>query len=227
MNSHPQMDGLEFEDIHDKKGELSAIKCRVHRKDRTKPIEVVEYMAECRRQTEPWAKWPARMLRHKAAIQAARYAFGFAGIIEPDEWERHPENPANAREPILAPSATRIPPTINAEPELPKRIAEMTADEAGAELDKRLKERASIDLEIPAILDRRKKDSRSLAQRAVDDPQAFLQRLDEECGKANDIDQLNEIWQTVCPLDVEDALFPPDREEAVGIFGKHERRLEP
>jgi hypothetical protein len=28
------------------------------------------------------------MLRHKAAIQAARYAFGFAGIMEPDEAER-------------------------------------------------------------------------------------------------------------------------------------------
>jgi hypothetical protein len=28
------------------------------------------------------------MLRHKAAIQCARYAFGFAGIMEPDEYER-------------------------------------------------------------------------------------------------------------------------------------------
>jgi hypothetical protein len=28
------------------------------------------------------------MLRHKAAIQAARYAFSFAGIMEPDEAER-------------------------------------------------------------------------------------------------------------------------------------------
>jgi hypothetical protein len=28
------------------------------------------------------------MLRHKAAIQCARVAFGFAGIVEEDEWER-------------------------------------------------------------------------------------------------------------------------------------------
>jgi hypothetical protein len=28
------------------------------------------------------------MLRHKAAIQAARYGFGFSGIYEPDEAER-------------------------------------------------------------------------------------------------------------------------------------------
>jgi len=45
-------------------------------------------MSECRRDTPTWKRWPARMLRHKAAIQAARYAFGFAGIMEPDEAER-------------------------------------------------------------------------------------------------------------------------------------------
>jgi RecT family protein len=45
-------------------------------------------MAECVRATDPWKKWPNRMLRHKAAIQCARYAFGFSGIMEPDEYER-------------------------------------------------------------------------------------------------------------------------------------------
>jgi hypothetical protein len=49
---------------------------------------VIEYMSECFRQTDPWKKWPNRMLRHKAAIQAARYAFGFSGIMEPDEYDR-------------------------------------------------------------------------------------------------------------------------------------------
>jgi hypothetical protein len=60
----------------------------VHRKDRSHPIEVTEYLAECRQGTEPWKKWPARMLRHKAAIQAIRYAFGFSGIVDPDEADR-------------------------------------------------------------------------------------------------------------------------------------------
>src|SRR3954470_23204855 len=45
-------------------------------------------MAECRQSTDAWAKWPARMLRHKAVIQAARMAFGFAGIVDPDEAAR-------------------------------------------------------------------------------------------------------------------------------------------
>lgn len=87
MNSHPQMDGMEFEDIIED-GKIIAIKCKIFRKDRTHPMEVTEYMSECSRGTDPWKKWPARMLRHKSAIQAARYAFGFSGIVEPDEFER-------------------------------------------------------------------------------------------------------------------------------------------
>jgi len=88
MNSHPKMNGMEFIDIKNGDGKLSAITCRIYRKDRDKPTEVTEYMAECLGTSEPWKKWPARMLRHKAAIQCARYAFGFSGIMEPDEFER-------------------------------------------------------------------------------------------------------------------------------------------
>lgn len=91
INSHPQSDGLEFQDHFDDKGKLSAITCRIYRKDRQRPTEVTEYMEECKRPTEPWQKWPARMLRHKSAIQCARYAFGFAGIIDPEEAERSGE----------------------------------------------------------------------------------------------------------------------------------------
>lgn len=88
INQHPQFDGMEFEDSLDANGQLSAITCRIYRKDRNRPIEVTEYLAECQGTSEPWKKWPARMLRHKAAIQAARYAFGLSGIVDPDEAER-------------------------------------------------------------------------------------------------------------------------------------------
>lgn len=89
INSHPMFDGMDFVDAvdHDK-GIVTAITCRMHRRDRHHPIEVTEYLSECRRDTDPWRKWPRRMLRHKAMIQAARYAFGFAGIYDPDEAER-------------------------------------------------------------------------------------------------------------------------------------------
>lgn len=87
INSHPDFDGMDFEDRIDG-GALMSITCRIYRKGRAHPVEVTEYMSECRRDTPTWKRWPARMLRHKAAIQAARYAFGFAGIMEPDEAER-------------------------------------------------------------------------------------------------------------------------------------------
>ena len=87
INSHPDFDGMDFVD-NAQDGALMSITCRMYRKGRAHPVEVTEYMSECRRDTPTWKRWPARMLRHKAAIQAARYAFGFAGIMEPDEAER-------------------------------------------------------------------------------------------------------------------------------------------
>ena len=87
-NSHPMFDGMEFEDVLDSKGCLAAITCRIHRKDRRHSICVTEYMGECRGNTGPWKQWPARMLRHKSTIQAIRYAFGFAGIMDSDEYDR-------------------------------------------------------------------------------------------------------------------------------------------
>ena len=87
INGHPDFDGMEFTDTLDN-GQLVAVTCKIYRKGRTHPVAVTEYMAECRRGTDTWKQWPARMLRHKAAIQCARYAFGFAGIVEPDEAER-------------------------------------------------------------------------------------------------------------------------------------------
>lgn len=123
INSHPQSDGIEFEDHFDDKGKLSAITCKIYRKDRARPTDVTEYMEECKRPTEPWQKWPARMLRHKAAIQCARYAFGFAGIIDPEEAERSPE--------VITGNVVAPPPQIEA----PKPIAEDAVVEDGEAFD--------------------------------------------------------------------------------------------
>lgn len=120
INSHPACNGMEFEDHFDDKHKLSAITCRIHRKDRAHPTMVTEYMEECRRPSEPWQKWPARMLRHKAAIQCARYAFGFAGIIDPEEAERSPE---------VITGAVVAPPPPMAQIEAPAPIAAETPAE--------------------------------------------------------------------------------------------------
>lgn len=89
INNHKDFNGMVFEDVRED-GQLVAIKCKIYKKEIEHPVEVVEYMDECKKpNSEPWSKWPSRMLRHKAAIQAGRYAFGLSGIIDPDEAERY------------------------------------------------------------------------------------------------------------------------------------------
>ena len=86
INENPQFDGVDFEDVQ------GACACTIWRKDRSHPTRVTEYMDECYRRPKkgdgPWQSHPRRMLRHKALIQCARLAFGFAGIHDHDEAER-------------------------------------------------------------------------------------------------------------------------------------------
>lgn len=95
INTHPQMDGMELEEVFDDAKKLTAVTAKIYRKDRRLPIALTEYLSECDRGTDVWKKWPARMLRHKALIQCARYAFGFAGIYDQDEAERIVANEAH------------------------------------------------------------------------------------------------------------------------------------
>lgn len=83
VNDHPQMDGLETEYLQES-GALIACTCKIHRKDRAHPTIATEFLAECKRNTDPW-KMEHRMLRHKAIIQCARIAFGFSGIHDEEE----------------------------------------------------------------------------------------------------------------------------------------------
>lgn len=87
INSNPDFNGMTFQD-HREGGRLVSVTCRIYKKGIEHPIEVTEYMDECARSTDTWKNWPSRMLRHKATIQAGRYAFGISGIIDPDEAER-------------------------------------------------------------------------------------------------------------------------------------------
>lgn len=82
INTHPQFDGMDFEQ------DAESCTCIIFRKDRNHPIKVTEYMDECKRGTGPWQTHPKRMLRHKTMIQCARLAFGYGGIFDQDEAER-------------------------------------------------------------------------------------------------------------------------------------------
>jgi len=107
INSHPQFDGLDFEQDNE------SCTCIIWRKDRAHPIKITEWLSECRRENVgPWKSHPRRMLRHKAMIQCARLAFGYVGIYDQDEAERIieaeplPQRPALTAEPAALPPYT-------------------------------------------------------------------------------------------------------------------------
>ncbi len=85
MNRRPEFDGIEFTSDDDADGKPHSVTARIFVKGRSRPIMVTEYFSECSRNTDPWRLQPRRMLRHKALIQCARVAFGFAGIHDEDE----------------------------------------------------------------------------------------------------------------------------------------------
>ncbi len=118
INTHPDFDGMEFEDSLDGNGNLTAVTCKIYRKDRKHPTSMTEYMSECKGTSEPWKKWPARMLRHKATIQAARYAFGLSGIIDEDEADRY--ETAGVIEKDITPKAPEYYPDESFEQNFPK-----------------------------------------------------------------------------------------------------------
>ena len=90
INSHPQFDGMDFQQDDE------SCTCIIYRKDRSHPVKVTEFMSECKRgNMGPWQSHPKRMLRHKAMIQAARLAFGYGGIFDQDEAERIVESNIN------------------------------------------------------------------------------------------------------------------------------------
>lgn len=119
INDHPQSDGLEFRQAETIVTLPDAQPCPewmevvIHRKDRSHPVVVREYLDEVYRplgtykdgnkmKPGPWQTHTKRFLRHKCLIQGARIAYGFGGIYDEDEAERiierditpHVERPA-------------------------------------------------------------------------------------------------------------------------------------
>ena len=145
INDNAQFDGMDF------KQDDESCTCTIYRKDRSHPIVVTEYMTECKRDVAPWKSHPRRMLRHKAMIQCARLAFGFAGIYDQDEAERIAEAApieGTARRVTEAPTLPSLSDELlaTAEAEAAKGYASFSAwwetvsEDDGAALTPRLKE---------------------------------------------------------------------------------------
>ena len=206
INSHPQMDGLEFVDHRDDAGKITAITARIWRKDRTRQIEVTEYMSECVRNTPTWKQWPTRMLRHKAAIQAARYAFGFSGIQDPDEFERmtemRPTNGRNGAGPPLA--AQEVSPGVATRragppPTPPPAAGPPPSAPPAAEV---------IDIEPE--------------DEAIDEG-GYLSHLEDELGACTDRETLVEVW--AAHEDMADRLSADARKRADGLHAAASKRI--
>lgn len=116
INDHPGFDGMDFDTVFRDEKPYS-VTCKMFRKDRVRPIAVTEFYSECFRSTDPWKTAPARMLRHKAMIQAARYAFGFSGIYDEDDAEKIRAETARDVTPAKPPVAT--PPAVVLTPPRP------------------------------------------------------------------------------------------------------------
>lgn len=87
VTSQPDYDGVEFK--WDGEGDALCCTCKIYHKSRSRPTEIPEYLGECKQNTDPWKKWPRRMLRHKAYIQCARLAFALSDAIDDDEAARY------------------------------------------------------------------------------------------------------------------------------------------
>jgi len=84
-NRDPNYDGAEFTYSQGEDGAIEAVTCSMYRKDRSRPTTVTEFLAECvAPNSEAWRKAPARMLRHRAFIQAVRLAFGISAALDED-----------------------------------------------------------------------------------------------------------------------------------------------
>lgn len=198
VNSHPACDGFEFDFEHSEDGTLISCTCRMYRKDRSRPVTVTEYLQECIRSTDPW-KMRHRMLRHKAMIQAARYAFGFSGIYDEDEGSRVAEMKD------VSPPKSPAPPT----PPAPPAEEVVQADADGVVIDH------EIDAHTDAIgLD---------TPEEVDDT-AYFEQLEEAFAVVSDAASIEEVWTEFDPLARFDG--KPNRETNQGIAMAIRRRAE-
>ncbi len=172
INSHPQYDGAEFDFDHAENGDLISCTCRMFRKDRSRPVTVTEYLSECIRSTDPW-KMKHRMLRHKTMIQAARYAFGFAGIFDEDEGAK------------IAELRDVTPPKPPAPPAPPSDVMRDDRQAAPVTIDN-----------VADAIDANAEDE---GDEVIDDT-TFFERLEADMAVAGDLATIEEIWTEADPM---------------------------
>jgi hypothetical protein len=168
-NEHPQFDGLEFDPVNDANGNPVSLTIAIYRKDRSRPTKVTEYFSECvqtRKTDGPWQTHRHRMLRNRTICQGSRIAFGFAGIMDRDEfdqWQAMKDvtpKPANECQSLPSlPDLPDIPDVPDISDEQPEQIADvagflakLTEDRSYCESEDDVRELAAGNEEIIARL---------------------------------------------------------------------------
>ena len=191
INSHPQFDGIEFEQ------DEQSCTCIIFRKDRNRPIKVTEWMAECKRGTGPWQSHPKRMLRHKAMIQCARLAFGYGGIYDQDEAERIVEGQPQQRHPVdMGPAEVVEQPEWPADrwaAGLPKWVKGIADGKPLDEVLAWLKSKGRVTAEQEQQLRAEVAKLQQPAPQTQDAPQVDPQKLAADMQACNDLDKLYEL----------------------------------
>lgn len=209
VNSHKACDGFEFDVEHGEDNTLISITCKIYRKDRKYPVTVTEYLSECKRPTDPW-KMPHRMLRHKAMIQAARYAFGFSGIYDEDEGRVIADaGTASTQEPRRVPS-----------PSAPQdEIQETDIIDAEVTDDRAVEEPPPGDAKIPP------KAKSSNTPDHMTDLDGYMAYCIDKLGSAQSGEELEAFFNDNIEA-VRAQLFPGDYDELLEIYQNNERKFE-
>ena len=191
INSHPQFDGIEFEQ------DEQSCTCIIFRKDRNRPIKVTEWMAECKRGTGPWQSHPKRMLRHKAMIQCARLAFGYGGIYDQDEAERIVEGQPQQRHPVdMGPAEVVEQPEWPADrwaAGLPKWVKGIADGKPLNEVLAWLKSKGRVTAEQEQQLRAEVAKLQQPTPQTQDPPQVDPNKLAADMQACNDLDKLYEL----------------------------------
>lgn len=171
----------------------------------------------------PWKTYRKRMLKMRARGFALRD--GFSDVLRGLHIAEEAQDILPVRD--ITPrddGPPAPPPQVTHQPALPMesvKAAEMvTVETAPAEVG---------DFGIPPLLDRARNGvgAKPATKDALDDTsklKLFLETTDLKLQAINDIEILQDYWNDKIAPRV-DGLFPPDAEEAMAIFQKHERRL--
>ena len=199
VNRQPEYDGCTFTYDQDSDGGITAVTCTMYRKDRSHPMAVTEFLAECLPPTpsEAWKRSPGRMLRHRAFVQAARLTFGISGALD----EGSDFSPTTIEAGSVTPPEERPRPAAKRKPPSPSEIKAKSGENTD------------------------QKPQPEQQQRQDDVAQFDLQQLLDAMDTARSTEELNAIYNDFSP-DTEIADRPDDLGRAQDAFLAHSKRLE-